>query len=174
VKGYTDALRLELLDEGAPVSVTLIKPAGIHTQFVEHARNYLDFEPKLPAPTYAPAIVAKAILNAAQYPQRDVYVGGASRAMSAFAHQAPSLFDRVLSAIGVSLQRTGEARSRTDGLASAAGGLQERSARPRRVHETSAYTAAAQHRARTMSVALGLGAVWLLAAASKRGRANHQ
>lgn len=171
VKGYTDALRLELLDEGAPVSVTLIKPAGIHTQFVEHARNHLDFEPKLPPPMYAPDIVAKAILHAAANPQRDVFVGGASRAMSTFARQAPSLFDRVMSAIGISAQRTDGAPTRTDGLASAAGGLRERSPRPRHVLESSVYTAASQHRARTLSVALGLGAVWLLAAATKRGRA---
>ncbi|HEY2020221.1 SDR family oxidoreductase [Paraburkholderia sp.] len=172
VKGYTNALRLELMDEGAPVSVTLIKPAGIHTQFVEHARNYLDFEPKLPAPEYAPDVVAKAILHAAQYPQRDVFVGGASRGMSAFARQTPSLFDRVVSAIGVSLQHTDDPPSRADGLESGAGGLKERSPRPRRVHDSSAYTAAAQHPYRTIGLALGVGAVWLAAAASRRGRAS--
>src|SRR5690606_10484004 len=35
VKGFTDSLRLELLHEDAPVSVTLIKPSGIHTPFSE-------------------------------------------------------------------------------------------------------------------------------------------
>src|SRR5689334_4699119 len=38
VKGFTDALRLELEEEGAPVSVTLIKPAGIDTPYTEHAK----------------------------------------------------------------------------------------------------------------------------------------
>ena len=168
VKGYTDALRLELLDEGAPVSVTLLKPAGIHTQFVEHARNYLDFEPKLPAPEYAPDVVAKAILHAAEKLQRDVFVGGASKAMSAFAHAAPSLFDRVMSRVGIKMQRTDEPPSRTDGLDAGAGGLKERSARPRRVHESSLYTAATQHRSRVAGIALGVGAVFLMAAAARR------
>jgi short-subunit dehydrogenase len=168
VKGYTDALRLEIMEEGAPVSVTLIKPAGIHTLFVEHARNHLDFEPRLPPPEYAPDVVAKAILYAAAHPQRDVYVGGASRAMAGFAHQAPSLFDRVMSLIGVSSQTTREPPSKSDGLTQAAGGLRERSPRPSRVLERSTYTGFALHPHRSFVFALAIGAVWVMAAMSKR------
>lgn len=40
VKGFTDALRMELEAEGVPVSVTLIKPSSIDTPFPQHARNY--------------------------------------------------------------------------------------------------------------------------------------
>ncbi|MBA4158389.1 MAG: SDR family NAD(P)-dependent oxidoreductase, partial [Gemmatimonadetes bacterium] len=42
VKGYTDALRMELEEAGAPISVTLVKPAAIDTPYTEHARNYMD------------------------------------------------------------------------------------------------------------------------------------
>jgi NAD(P)-dependent dehydrogenase (short-subunit alcohol dehydrogenase family) len=41
VKGYTDALRMELEEEGAPISVTLIKPSAIDTPYREHAKNYM-------------------------------------------------------------------------------------------------------------------------------------
>ncbi len=41
VKGFTDALRVELEEEGAPVAVTLIKPTSIATPFARHAKNYL-------------------------------------------------------------------------------------------------------------------------------------
>ena len=41
VKGYTDALRMELEEEGAPISVTLIKPSAIDTPYRQHAKNYL-------------------------------------------------------------------------------------------------------------------------------------
>ncbi|RYG21265.1 SDR family NAD(P)-dependent oxidoreductase, partial [bacterium] len=34
LKGYTEALRVELADEGAPISVTLIKPSAINTPFM--------------------------------------------------------------------------------------------------------------------------------------------
>ena len=39
VKGYVDSLRLELMHEKAPVSVTLIQPSGINTPFVDKALN---------------------------------------------------------------------------------------------------------------------------------------
>ena len=42
VKGFTDALRMELEHDGAPVSVSLVKPASIDTPFTEHARNLMD------------------------------------------------------------------------------------------------------------------------------------
>ena len=48
VKGYTDALRMELEHDKLPIAVTLIKPAAIDTMFSVHARNYMDVEPKLP------------------------------------------------------------------------------------------------------------------------------
>ncbi len=96
VKGFTDALRMELEAEGAPVSVTLIKPASVDTGFVQHAKNYLEEEPRLPPPVYSPQAVADAILYAAEHPTRDVYVGSASRAISAFGQNMPGFADKVL------------------------------------------------------------------------------
>src|SRR5439155_6660231 len=58
VKGYTDALRMELEEEGAPIAVTLVKPAGINTPFPRHAKNYMEREATLPPPVYAPEVVA--------------------------------------------------------------------------------------------------------------------
>ncbi|HLU00051.1 MAG TPA: SDR family oxidoreductase [Burkholderiaceae bacterium] len=96
VKGFTDSLRMELEIEEAPVSVTLIKPGSIDTGFVQHAKNYLDVEPKLPPPVYSPQAVAEAILYAAEHPMRDIYVGGAARATAAFGQTLPGVADRVL------------------------------------------------------------------------------
>jgi NAD(P)-dependent dehydrogenase (short-subunit alcohol dehydrogenase family) len=93
VKGFTDALRMELEEEGVPVSVTLIKPTSIDTPLPQRARNYLDREPKLPPPVYAPDEVARAILHAAARPVRDLFVGGSGRVMSAFGRQAPRAMD---------------------------------------------------------------------------------
>ena len=106
VKGYTDALRIELDADRAPVSVTLIRPAAIDTMFVVHAKNYLDVRPKLPPPIYAPEVVADAILFAAEHPRRDVYVGAASRLMKTGAHHTPHLLDRYLATFGIARQRS--------------------------------------------------------------------
>jgi short-subunit dehydrogenase len=101
IKGFTDALRMELDDAGAPISVTLIKPSSIDTPFFDKARSHLGVEPQPVPPVYAPDLVADAILAAAQRPVRDVIVGGSGRLLSmsslapraADAYMERSLFD---------------------------------------------------------------------------------
>lgn len=39
LKAFTDALRMELEEEGAPISVTLVKPASVDTPFFDKARK---------------------------------------------------------------------------------------------------------------------------------------
>lgn len=82
VKAWTDALRMELEHEGAPVSVSLIKPASIDTPLLDHAKNYLSEKPELPPPVYDPILVAKAILHCAEHPKRDIIVGGGGKFLS--------------------------------------------------------------------------------------------
>lgn len=96
VKGYVDSLRLELMHEKAPVSVTLIQPSGINTPFVEKAFNQMDGKAMIPPPIYSPDLVAEAICRAAQTPTRDMIVGGGGRAMTLFAQMFPNVADRVL------------------------------------------------------------------------------
>lgn len=79
VKGFTDGLRIELEAEGTPVSVTLIQPTAVNTPYPEHARNYMDKEPKLPSPQIDPSKVAHAILHAATKHERDVTVGAMAK-----------------------------------------------------------------------------------------------
>ena len=76
VKAATDALRMELQAEGAPISVTLIKPSAIHTPYPDHSRNYMDEPARLPQMLYHPRLVADAVLFAAEHPRRQLYVGG--------------------------------------------------------------------------------------------------
>ena len=93
IKGFTDAYRMELMESGAPVSLTLIKPSAIDTPFARHAKNYLRQEPKLPPPVYRPEDVAEAILHAAEHGGRDYTVGGAGKAIGALNKVLPSLVD---------------------------------------------------------------------------------
>lgn len=93
VKGFTDALRIELEEEGAPVSVTLVKPAAINTPYPEHAKNYTGHKLTLPPPVYEPEEVANAILYAATHQKRDLMVGGGGKLMSFANKMAPGLMD---------------------------------------------------------------------------------
>jgi NAD(P)-dependent dehydrogenase (short-subunit alcohol dehydrogenase family) len=93
VKGFTDALRMELEEEKAPISVTLIKPSAIDTPYFQHAKNYMAVEPKPPAPVYAPEVVANAILRAAEHQVRDITIGGGGRLLTAVGTALPRLTD---------------------------------------------------------------------------------
>jgi short-subunit dehydrogenase len=93
VRGYTDALRMELEHDRLPITVTLVKPASINTPFVDHARNYMADAPTLPPPVYAPEVVARAILRCAERRIREVTVGGGGRAQTALGHFAPRATD---------------------------------------------------------------------------------
>lgn len=141
VKGFTDGLRAELEAAGAPVSVTLIKPAAIDTMFVPHARNYMDVEPRLPPPVYAPEVVAQAILFAAQHPRRDVYAGGAAKLFSVLNRALPRATDRYVERVMPDRQRSDRPATALDqsALYRPGAGLHERQGQDG-VHETSLYT----------------------------------
>lgn len=96
VKAFTDALRMNLEREGAPVSVTLIRPSSMDTPFPRNARNYMDRAPTLPPLVYAPEVAARAILHAAETPTRDLFVGGVAKVVSVLGKVAPRLMDKVV------------------------------------------------------------------------------
>ena len=105
VQAATDALRMELERDRAPVSVTLIKPGSVDTPYPEHARNYMDAPPRLPAMLYDPALVADAILFACENPRRQIYVGGTGWVISVLGRVAPRLTDLAMEQFGVEAQQ---------------------------------------------------------------------
>ena len=175
VKGFTDSLRMEIEKDGVPISVTLIKPAAIDTMLTVHAKNYLQHEPRLPPPLYAPEIVASAIVHAARHPQRDVYVGGAAKMVAVGSFHMPRLFDRYMKATMFKQQQSDRPAlpDRRDTLhASDSHELRQRlGARYSRVHERSPYTARAL-RSGPLTTALLFGgaafAAWKLLAHAPR------
>jgi short-subunit dehydrogenase len=159
VKGFTDSLRIELAQERAPISVTLIKPASVNSMFVAHAKSYLEVEPKLPPPMYAPETVARAILYAAEHPKRDIYVGGAAKLLGLGAYYMPRLMDKGMQYLMFRLQKTDQPPRPHPhhNLYSASQDLQERSDVPNRVHETSWYTSVVTHPKASKALLLASG-----------------
>ncbi|WP_432535316.1 SDR family NAD(P)-dependent oxidoreductase [Kineococcus arenarius] len=78
VRSFHDALRVELAQEGAPVSVSTVLPAGTGTPFWEHSRNRTANLTKPPPPVHAPELVADVVVRMARHPRRQVAVGDAS------------------------------------------------------------------------------------------------
>jgi short-subunit dehydrogenase len=172
IKGFTDALRMELMHDGAPVSVTLIKPAGIDTRYAHHAQTYLPMMPKNPPPLYAPEVVARAILHAAEHPVRELTVGGSGRMLEALDRWLPGLTDRVMARV---LPRSQQSRIPTGqrgsaGLYAASGEALERSGDAAFVREHSAYTAAARHPLAALGIVVAAGAGLALLARNAQRR----
>lgn len=107
LRAFYDCLRMELAQEGAPITVTTILPASIDTPFFEHARSKLGAMPKPPPPVYAPEIVADTIVYAAAHPRREIAVGGAAVGLLLGQRFAPALSDALFSIrrLGVGAQR---------------------------------------------------------------------
>ncbi|MEO5858869.1 MAG: SDR family oxidoreductase [Pyrinomonadaceae bacterium] len=160
VKGFTDALRMELEAENAPISVSLIKPSAIDTPYKEHAKNYLGVMPENPPPVYAPETVAEAILHCASTPTRDLFVGAGGKAISAMGTWAPRATDLVMESTMIEMQKTDRPGSdEWEGL------YQSKDARLRssgeydgHVAKSSLYTKASLHPYISgVAIALGIG-----------------
>lgn len=158
VKAYTDTLRMELEEQNCPVAVTLIQPTAIATPFPEHARNYMDAQPRLMAPVYAPHLVAESILHAAQVPTRDLLVGGAAKAFSTMAKYAPRVTDKFLEKTAFDNQKREVAiGGRKDTLSTPSEDPRERGRHDGTVYETSLYTTSVRNPGTTAAIAVGAG-----------------
>jgi short-subunit dehydrogenase len=165
VKGYTDALRLELEEEGAPISVSLVKPSAINTPFTEHARNYMEAEAEYPPPVYAPEEVARTILRCAEKPARDVTVGGGGKMITAMGTVAPRLTDLYMESTMFRQQKKDEPPDRRDALYEPEQGGRRHGSSEHVMLKRSAYTRAALSDVRRALPVLAAGA---LVAASVR------
>jgi NAD(P)-dependent dehydrogenase (short-subunit alcohol dehydrogenase family) len=179
LKAFTEALRMELEEEGTPISVTLVKPASIDTPFFEKARTTFDVEPQPVPPVYAPEVVADVILHAAAHPLRELIAGGSGAKLSA-ARFLPRLADLYMERWTFDSQQTDiPVNGRADNLYAPV--ADDGGARGRNWHghtrESSLYTRAfLQPRATALAagVALGLGyAATVRARAIARGRGDH-
>ena len=168
VKGYTDALRMELEEEQAPISVTLLKPSATNTPFIEHAGNYMEAEPEFPPPVYAPEVVARAILRCAENPTREITVGGAGRMITAIGAVAPRLTDLYMESTMFDQQKRDAPARRHDALYEPQRDGTRRGPTERATLNRSAYTRAALLDARRVIPAIAVGAL-LVATLRKRG-----
>ena len=158
VKGFTEVLRTELQAEGAPISVTLVKPGTIATPLPQHARVAGANEPQFPPPLYSAEAAARVILAAAEKPIREAYVGGAARLFGSLAAIAPKAVDWVSEKFLLPGQISDRPVTPTDNLhhgqaeAETAGEQRASGGRP------SLYSVAARNKVATVAVAGGIAA----------------
>ena len=97
VRALGMSLRQELALDGAKhIHVCTVMPATIDTPFFEHAGNYVGRVLKAMPPVYAPERVARAIVNCARFPRREVFVGNSARVMAQQYKLLPGTTERVV------------------------------------------------------------------------------
>ncbi len=114
VEGFLDSLRMELKQEGFPISVTNVMPAVINTPFYNKARTKIGVKPTGVPPYYQPSLVAEAILHVAENPTRDIFVGDVGRVLDALHRLSPDLSDALVGKIAIQGQRTSVIKSESD------------------------------------------------------------
>jgi short-subunit dehydrogenase len=167
IKAFTESLRVELDKDKAAISVTLIKPSAIATPFPDRAKSYMEQEPALPPPQYAPELVAEAILHAAEVPERDIFVGGHAKLTSVLGKFMPRSVDKIMLAMfGQQQSERPNSSARRDALTTpeASKELRQRNNSGTYVAEHSPYTAFAMRSAPAKTLLVGgvLLAAWAL------------
>jgi NAD(P)-dependent dehydrogenase (short-subunit alcohol dehydrogenase family) len=111
IQGFHEALRCELLHERSGVRVTMVQMPAVNTPQFSWALSRLPKRAQPVPPIYQPEIAARAVLHAADHPQRREYwVGGSTAATLAANAVAPGLLDRYLAKTGFDSQQTDQPR----------------------------------------------------------------
>lgn len=172
VASFTKTLRMELLAERAPVSVTLIKPSAVDTPYKDHARNLTGVAVRNPPPVYATPLVADAILYAARNRVRELTVGTAGGVLGALNALAPFAAEPLMAWAAPRLERDALARSVAldDNLHHAGQDLRERTFQSG-VRQSSLYSTAQMRPKATFGLAVlaGVAAGFALVRARKGG-----
>jgi NADP-dependent 3-hydroxy acid dehydrogenase YdfG len=175
VRGFINALRMELRAEAPGVSVTLIKPSALDTPSAEHARNLTDGQNKNPPPVYAAPLAAEAILYAAETPVREITVGGGGRLLALFGQHFPLLAEPIFAwAIPKMSRGLGDkSQAGEDALHKPGRDLRERIPYLG-VRQTSLYTTAQMNPRVSAAVLVGAGALMLAVLKARASLKLHQ
>ncbi len=117
LRGFTEAVRSELIADRSRVHLTMVHPPAVNTPFYSHAASHMPKPVRPPPPIYQPEIIADAILFAATARRREVMVGASTVAFALGNKLAPGLMDWGAGRVGVQLQqsdRTGVASLETN------------------------------------------------------------
>ncbi|MFC4277364.1 SDR family oxidoreductase [Achromobacter aloeverae] len=105
IRGFTDAVRCELLHDRVPVHLTMVQMPALNTPQFDWAQCHMAGEPQPVAPIYQPEVAAHAIVWAATHRRREVYVG-LSTVQAIVANKFfPGLLDRYLGRVGYRMQQ---------------------------------------------------------------------
>jgi NAD(P)-dependent dehydrogenase (short-subunit alcohol dehydrogenase family) len=108
IRGFTEALRAELMHEGSGVRLTMVQMPALNTPQFDININHMPHRPQPVPPIYQPEVAAEAILQAADEAPRELWVGRSTVQTVLGNIAAPGLLDRLFARSGYSMQQTDE------------------------------------------------------------------
>ena len=108
VRGFTDALRVELMHDGSAIRLTMVQLSAFNTPQFDWARNHMGRRAMPVPPIYQPELAARGIRFAASAGRREVCVGFPAVKAIWGNKLLPWLADRVLTRQGYEGQMTDE------------------------------------------------------------------
>jgi NAD(P)-dependent dehydrogenase (short-subunit alcohol dehydrogenase family) len=110
-QGFHESLRTELLHEGSQVRVTMVQMPAVNTPQFSWVLSRLPRQAQPVPPIYQPEVAARAVLYAADHPdRREYWVGGTTMATLLVNAVAPGLLDRYLARTGYNAQQTDQVK----------------------------------------------------------------
>jgi NAD(P)-dependent dehydrogenase (short-subunit alcohol dehydrogenase family) len=108
IRGFTDALRVELMHEKSKVGVTMVQLSAFNTPQFQWGRTLLPCRPQPVPPIFQPEVAADGIHYAAHHQRRELWVGYPAVKAIIGNRLVPWLADRILAKQGYSGQMDDE------------------------------------------------------------------
>lgn len=116
IRGFTDALRCELIHDGSKVRLTHVHLPAVNTPQSDRQRNKMPNRPQPVPPMFTPEAAAAAIVHAAAHAPREMLVG-LPTTMAVWGQKViPGLLDWHLGRRGWDAQLTDEANVQSDDI----------------------------------------------------------
>lgn len=106
IRGFTDALRSELLHDRSNIRITMIHLPAHNTPQFDWGKNQMPMRPQPVPPIFKPEMAAKAIFWASRHPRREVYLGWPTIKTIWANKFIPGLIDRYLVRAGYAGQQS--------------------------------------------------------------------
>jgi NAD(P)-dependent dehydrogenase (short-subunit alcohol dehydrogenase family) len=106
LRGFTDAIRCELLHEKSGIEIAMVHLPALNTPQFSWCRAKLPRHPQPVPPIFQPEVAARAIVETADRPRRELWVGWPTVKTIGGNKVVPGLADRYLARIGYEAQQT--------------------------------------------------------------------
>ena len=96
VRGFTDALRCELIHQHSAIRITMVQLPAHNTPQFDWVRNHMGKRPQPVPPIHTTEVAARAILRAAKDAPRELWLGKASLQAILGSMVMPGILDRMM------------------------------------------------------------------------------